>query len=366
MYFEARDLERRGDAAGALAIYEALCGEYPLRLGFHLRRIALARRTLGPAEAAGLYEPPPPGVGEARAGILATLARLPSGDLPGRRQALEFATAQEPREALWRLAMADLELSGYEVVVARARHERALAMVESAERSFAEAAEVLERGRQEAETAIQLDPGLAEGHLFLGYIARELAGLATQPERRDDWRKVAGGHYRRALELDPDSPVARVDYAENLLYFDDYDDAVRELKRAAELLPGDIRVWTNLGLAYWRTGRTSDAEAAYRKGLAIEPRNARLRAALADCRRKEGDPEEAIEELARARADAQADPAMLAEIAFQTATVHESRGDFAKAIEEYQRHIALGGGDAAKARSRIRRLYESSAARTRS
>lgn len=363
VFAEARYAEAEGNAGRALDLYGELCAEYPLRLGLHFPRLRLARQVLGPEGAAALYDPPPQGVGATRAGILASLARLSREDLPGRRQTLEFATAQEPREAFWRLALADVELSAADIVEARARRERELGMVEPAERSTLEAEAILERARQEAETAAQLDATLAEPHLLLGYVATRLSAIARQPERRDDWRRAAREHYRQSVSMDPDSLHARLGYGENLLYFDEYDDAVRELKRATELAPKDPRTWNGLGLAYWRIGRTADAEACYRRVLELKPADARVRAALADCRRRTGDMDGALRELERASTDALGDRPLASEIAFQLAALHEQRGDFARAVAEYERHIELGGRDSAKAASRIRRLYESSARR---
>jgi len=51
-------------------------------------------------------------------------------------------------------------------------------------------------------------------------------------ERRDELRESADYHYREALKLDPASLAARIDLAENLLYFGKYSDATDELEIA--------------------------------------------------------------------------------------------------------------------------------------
>ncbi|MGH7162193.1 MAG: tetratricopeptide repeat protein, partial [Planctomycetota bacterium] len=356
-----RFLGRRVAANDGLVVVTArdeLAADHPLRLGLHLARLRVARRARGPSGAAALYDPPPSGVGPERARVLAGLAGVEDGDLAGRRELLEFATQHEPEEALWRLAVADVELAAHDLVVDRAGRERQLGDVSGSADSFLEAARNLERAREEAETALGLDPGLSEAHLMLGYVATRLADLASDVEARDEWRRGAEGHYRDALGLDPDSVPAMVNLAENLFYFDEFDQAVRELQAAARLAPAQPLVWSNLGAAHYRTGRIDLAQSAYRESLALVPGDARVRAAYADCVRRAGNLPGAVAELERARRDAGEDRALLAQIAFKLAAIHEHERRYREAVEEYRRHVELGGPDAAKANSRIRALYE--------
>jgi hypothetical protein len=78
---------------------------------------------------------------------------------------------------------------------------------------------------------------------------------------------------------------------------------------------------------------------------------------LSDCLHGD-EPELALEELERARGDAGDDRALLAEIAFKMAAIQEHERRYEDAVLNYQRHIDLDGRDAAKARSRIRHIYE--------
>lgn len=359
LYQAARQAERNGEQERAARLYTDLCSAWPLRLGFHLARLRHACRWQGPAAAAALYNPPPPGVGADRADLLSHLAALPEDDLAQRRTFLDFATAQEPREALWRLAVADLELRSHDTVIARAKRQRDLGAVVESQASYDEAEVILERARQEAETALQLDAGLAESQLLLGYISTRMADIQRTVEKREEWRREADSHYHAALEIDPESIEARINLAENAFYFDEYDVAFRELKTATELAPRDPRAWSSLGAACYRMGRIGEAKGAYAEALAIEPANARVRAALADCLWRSGDMDEAIAELEKARTDAGEDRALIADIAFHLAAIHEQNGRLDLAIGEYRRHIELGGRDSAKAQSRITRLYES-------
>lgn len=355
---EALALERGGEPEAALDALGRLCAAYPLRLGLHLYRLRLAKTVHGGRYAARLYEPVPPGVHPERAAFLVKLATLPEEDVAERQGLLEAATAFEPTEPFWRLGLADVRLTAYDIVVGRAERQRSLGEVQAAAESEVEAKRVLEGARQEAETALQHDPKFKEAHVLLGYIHTRRSETETDYEQRDEERNVAMFHYREAKGLDPECVVTRLNLAENLLYFDRYGEAARELKVAVELAPREARAWNNLGVTYYATGRLDQAVTSYRTALELKPDDPRVRTALADCLRRQGKEADAVTELERARGDAGDDKEMLATIAFKLGAIHEHEADYAQAVQEYQTHIDLGGRDAAKAKSRIRHIYE--------
>ncbi len=346
------------DPEGALVILDELSLTYPLDLGIHLHRLRLARSVHGAEAAAALYEPAPPGVDPERAAVLVALARTPEEDVSARMAILESAAAREPSNPFWRLALADVRLATHDVVVRRAEEQRSLGRVQESAQSYIEAARLAEEARQDAETALQYDPGLAEAHLLLGFLWTRKADLLPQRERRDELRNAADHHYREALKLDPANLAARINLAENLLHFGRYSDANDELEIALRLAPEEPLVWNNLGYCAYCTGRLDKAVRCYEEALRLEPRNARIRTALADALRRLGRSAEAVKELERARRDAVGDRALEAEIAFKLAAIHEYERRYGEAVKEYQAHIDLGGPDAAKARSRIRHIYE--------
>jgi tetratricopeptide (TPR) repeat protein len=357
-YRRALEEERGGDPAAALRILDDLCARHPVRLGFHLARIRVARIALGPEAAAALYEPPPQGVDADRAGVLASLARLSPDDVAHRKEVLGFIAEKEPLEATWPLALAEVELQAYEADVARAERERKLGRVQDSAESFAEAEAVLDRARGLSERALALDARFAEAHVMLGYLDTREADVARDVERRDALRRQAEEHYLAALEIDPECLPALLNIAETYLYFDQIDSAGRMLQRAIDLAPRAPLLWNTMGVRYHAVGQHSAAAACYRKSLELDPANARTRAALADCLSSQEDMEEAARELERARADAGEDRELQAMIAFKLGAIHEHEERYAEAIREYERHIELGGEDSAKARSRIRNIYE--------
>ena len=356
-YRLAVTLEYQSKRKEALEVLDELTVRYPLRVAFHMRRLRLDRLLNGAEHAAGLYDPPPPGLGAERAGIFASLARLPETELAERRDVLTFAAQREPEEPWWRLALGDLELSAHEIVKAKSERERELGRVESADETRAESAAILDRAREEVESALALDPRLAEGETMLGYILTRKADLAGAIESRDEARREGGKHYVKALEIDPEHLPALLNLAENEIYFDRYSEAVELLQVAVKLAPAEPLVWNNLGYSYYAGGRLSQAQACYEKALGLDPGDARLRTAYADTLRRLDKPDDAVGELNRARDDAGDDRVLRAQIVFKLAAIHEHLERYREAIREYERYIELGGKDSAKARSRIRQIY---------
>jgi len=74
------------------------------------------------------------------------------------------------------------------------------------------------------------------------------------------------------------------------------EEAVEELRKAAEADPKSAVIQSNLAYAYDRQGRTDDAVAAYRKALEIEPGNALARNNLGTLYGKKGLHDDAVRE----------------------------------------------------------------------
>lgn len=78
-----------------------------------------------------------------------------------------------------------------------------------------------------ARKALEIDPSLAEGHAMLGWIAFWF-----------DWDWAASaGHFRRAIELDPNETETHLGYAHLLSNTGRHDQALVEVRRARELSP---------------------------------------------------------------------------------------------------------------------------------
>jgi tetratricopeptide (TPR) repeat protein len=85
--------------------------------------------------------------------------------------------------------------------------------------------------------------------------------------------KQATEKFRKALEVDPQLSIARVNLSIALLYAAEVNEALVEAKKAAEVLPNAPQPFYVLGLIAKTQNRTEDAIAAFRRVLQIDPRD---------------------------------------------------------------------------------------------
>jgi TolB-like protein/Tfp pilus assembly protein PilF len=106
---------------------------------------------------------------------------------------------------------------------------------------------------------------MCETHLDLYW------GGADHTEQRRELARIA---LQKAQEIQPDAGEV---YAQKGLYayhgFRDYDGALKELKKAKELLPNEARIYVTIGAIDRRTARFQEAEANFRRAVELDPRN---------------------------------------------------------------------------------------------
>jgi Flp pilus assembly protein TadD len=115
----------------------------------------------------------------------------------------------------------------------------------------------------------------------------ERAEAAEQARRHD----AARAHYRRAIASarDPTSiAVARREYAETLVTWGEYPEAIAQLEGSLAARPS-AAAWHDLGLLRNNQGDVAGALAALEQARALAPRDPRPRVALAALRWKSGD-----------------------------------------------------------------------------
>jgi serine/threonine-protein kinase len=139
------------------------------------------------------------------------------------------------------------------------------------------------------DTALALDPGLAEAHATLADVRFYWAW---------DW-DGAGTAYRRALELNPSLADARVRYAYHLAAMGRVDEGLAEVRRAQDIDPwsphgGDV----GMMLLYAR--RYDEAVAQLEQRIEQEPDQALRRFTLARAYSAAGRVDDALREIARA------------------------------------------------------------------
>ncbi len=127
--------------------------------------------------------------------------------------------------------------------------------------AWAPYAMAFERARSAAETALRLEPELAEGHAALGFI--RMAGDRN-------W-KGAHASFRRALELAPGNAGTLGDTAIMAACLGRNDEAISLLRRAVTLDPLSARAHRVLGSRYLFAGLLDDAQASLRRALELNP-----------------------------------------------------------------------------------------------
>ncbi len=118
----------------------------------------------------------------------------------------------------------------------------------------------LERAEQSFRRALELNPGYATAHQWLGLL------LATR-DRIDE----AEAEIRRAQELDPLSSVIDASVGRILYYGRQYDAAAIELSKANAIDPDYAGAYLVLGMVHRQQGRLADALASFEKGAEVAP-----------------------------------------------------------------------------------------------
>ena len=146
--------------------------------------------------------------------------------------------------------------------------------------------------------AVELDDELGEAH----------SGLADYYFERAWDFDAAQREYKRALELDPNSPAVHEDYSFFLQRIGRADEAVREIKRARELDPLSLHEADSVGWAFLYTRRYDEAVEQFRKVLEMDPNYRRSVWGLARTYAVKGMYKEAISECLKIPALPNIDP----------------------------------------------------------
>ncbi len=105
-------------------------------------------------------------------------------------------------------------------------------------------AETFPAAKEAATRALEIEPGLAEPHATLGYVALYY-----------DWNwETAEAEFRRAIALDPTYPVAHQWYANHLVAMGRFEEAGEEVRAASELDPLSRIAHAATGWVYYYAG----------------------------------------------------------------------------------------------------------------
>jgi TolB-like protein/Flp pilus assembly protein TadD len=142
--------------------------------------------------------------------------------------------------------------------------------------------------QREFETALHLRPGYATGHQFYGYYLTVVGKLDQAVAER-----------KKAIELDPVSPLLRSALGEAYYQARRFDFSIAQNTQALELDPSYAIALVNIGRAYERMGMHKQARDAFQKILAAEPENPAILSLLGHEYAVSGDKVDADKTLAK-------------------------------------------------------------------
>ena len=149
------------------------------------------------------------------------------------------------------------------------------------------AADGYRRAREAAEKALALDPELVDAHLAMGRI---------QQIYDWDW-EAADTSYRRALALEPGNAEALRYGGRLALTLGRSNEAIDLANKAIERDPLRPNSYNNLGRALQAVNRDTDAEAAFRKALELDPDGALRHYAIGLALLLQGKTDAALQEM---------------------------------------------------------------------
>ena len=151
--------------------------------------------------------------------------------------------------------------------------------------SDADAKEHYEKSMEAVAKALAIDPNLADA-----YSAR-----CANKNRYEYDHEGAEVDCKRAIELDPSSPLARTVYGNFLYTRGRFDEAIAEVKAAISLQPVSYRNQQVLGLALHFARRYPEAEAQFKRLLELNPNHSYIHGRLVKILEEQGRYDEAFE-----------------------------------------------------------------------
>jgi serine/threonine protein kinase/tetratricopeptide (TPR) repeat protein len=212
------------------------------------------------------------------------------------------------------------------------------------------AREVMPKLKEAAAKALELDESLAEAHTSLAW------------ERFHEWDWAgAEKEFRRAIELDPRYPTARLWHGEHLMAQGRFDEALQEMRAAQQIDPMSPAVGLALGYRYYYARQYPQAVEQIQKILAAEPAFGAAHLDLGRAYEQQSAYPQAIEEFRKALELSEGNSDELAELGHAYALAKQdrearkilaelkdrSRQTYVQPIWIAEIHVALGEKDMA-------------------
>lgn len=191
----------------------------------------------------------------------------------------------------------------------------------------------MDKARQLAARALQLDDGLADGHIAMANVLFRYDWNWTEAEKE----------FRRGIELNPNEPSAYLHYGMYLGALGRFDEGIAATKRAIELDPFSAFASSELGVVLEWSARTQEAEEQERKALVLDPFFPLPHVVLANVYERLGRHDDATVEHLEADALEGIGPATVAE--FKSAYTHSGVNGYGRKRLEWEKQ-RIGKGKA--------------------
>ncbi|UCG79812.1 MAG: tetratricopeptide repeat protein, partial [Desulfobacterales bacterium] len=126
------------------------------------------------------------------------------------------------------------------------------------------------RARQLFKEAITIDPEFARAYAMLGFTHQIDIAMGLSKSRKESLEKAIS-YARKAQSLDEQDFLGYSAMVGPYIYQRDYENAIKEAKKAINLAPGTALPYANLGYALCMSGRSPEAIAYFKKAIRIDP-----------------------------------------------------------------------------------------------
>ncbi len=191
--------------------------------------------------------------------------------------------------------------------------------------------EAMEKAKELAAKALQLDDGLAEAHTAMANVLF-----------RYDWNWAeAEKEFKRGIELNPNAPSSYLHYAMYLGVLGRHGEAIAAMERAIELDPFSALMNSALGIVLDWSGRPDEAAEQARKAIALDPSFPQPHMTLASAYDQLGRYEEAIAEHLETDTLEGVDPSVVAD--FKRAYISSGINRYRRKRLEWEKQRARSG-----------------------
>jgi Flp pilus assembly protein TadD len=197
----------------------------------------------------------------------------------------------------------------------------------------------IDEGREALRAAIDEGRNRERPPVYLGEFAYHLGETYAREGKKEE----AAACFRESLALGCTTVRLLAAMARTLTQFGYAADAAAALKAALDVAPTDARLWTDLGTALEKSGEPSQAIRAYRRSIALSPDDPQTynRLGLLYESRQESDSSIAVWQDGVSKAS----PSVV--LHHNLALAYANREDYAAALREIERALAIAPGDSA-------------------